>query len=405
MTAHDRNTTDTMSDTLDAQVPFRFKIASIVCSVLIATWTIGMIDDIHATRLEEMTVGQLTTGYGADDKKVLCVDVETSQPCLSEHSGWGGNTVLWLGNSQLPTINQQQPGDKTMVELLHQSLIKNDQYVFGFAPPNANLQEHYLLFEHLKGAIQPDVLLLPVFFDDLRESGIRPGLATLLQQDPVMKRLAETDIGELLLQEHVPATSGNGPAEKMAVSTMDLAEQGLNQWLESSSEAWSKRGDYRSTVFVKMHHLRNAAFQIDPQTVRKMIPARYERNMQALDAIIASANAAKIEVILYIPPIRSDVAIPYDMAAYEQFKLKLRDIADENHLALADLENVVGADEWGTKKSATLGGGDELDFMHFSYAGHRKMAASLEKTLLTESRTVSNSKSKFTPVSSGKVLQ
>ena len=394
-----------MAETEFSLLPLRIRVAGLVCACLIAVSIIGVIDDIHASRLKEMTVGKLTASATDNQKAVLCVDVKTSQPCLSEHADWQGKTILWLGNSQLPTINQQQPGDKTMVDLLHQSLLERDFYVFGFAPPNANLQEHYLLFEHLTAAVTPDVLLLPVFFDDLRESGIRPGLTTLLDDDRTAEELATTDIGNMLLEQYAASSAGTSTAEQVAVSTMDLSEDVINQWLESHWDAWKKRGNYRSTVLVKMHHLRNTAFQIGPQTVRKMIPARYKRNMQALDAIIASARARDIEILMYIPPIRSDVAIPYDMVAYDQFKLKLKDIATDNHLAFADLENAVAPDEWGTKKSAGLGGEDELDFMHFSYAGHRKMAASIENALLTESRTVSASQNKFTPVSSGKVLQ
>lgn len=108
---------------------------------------------------------------------------------------------------------------------------------------------------------------------------------------------------------------------------------------------------------------------------------------------------------MYIPPIRNDVAVPYDMAAYEKFKHKLRDIAAKNNLAFADLENVVASSEWGTKNSATLGGGKELDFMHFSYAGHQKMAAFVEQALFTESKTVAAARSKFVPVSDGKVIR
>lgn len=291
-----------------------------------------------------------------------------------------------------------------MVELLHESLVDDNLYVFGFAPPNANLQEHYILLEHLAEKVKPDVLLLPVFFDDLRENGIRPNLAEIFSDTTTISRLESTDLGRTLIKENPVVAANVGPASTTPTSSMDQSEAAINTWLESRWDNWKERGTYRSVLFVKLHHLRNAAFGIDPQSVRHMIPARYDRNMEALDAIIASATARNIEVLMYIPPIRTDVAIPYDMAAYEQFKTLLKQIAVARDLGFADLEDVVAAEEWGTKMSATFGGDQELDFMHFSAAGHQEMASVIENTLFSESRIVSDSRSKFISVSKKKVL-
>ena len=341
---------ETMPDQTQSSIPLRFNIVSVICSLMIAVLLVGLLDSIHAGRLAEMTVGQLSTGLDEGDRHVLCVDLETAGKCLHDHSGWNGRTILWLGNSQLPTINAQQPGDRTMVELLHDAMIDQGDYVFGFAPPNANLQEHFVLFEYLADKVRPDMLLLPVFFDDLRESGIRPQLQNIFDDPATVARLQDSEFGRRLLDEHTAFGQASAePAAQSSPSTMDLCEDRLNTWLESASESWQHRGNYRSTVFVKLHHLRNAAFGINPQTVRRMIPARYERNMQALIATIAAARVRGVDVLLYVPPIRQDVPIPYEMAAYDEFKKLLRQFARNENLAFADLENVVNGDEWGLK--------------------------------------------------------
>jgi len=381
------------------------RVASLVCSCLIAAGLIGKLDQIYLSMLDQLSVGTLTTSTDQTDKKVLCVDLDSSQPCLAAHRDWQGKTVLWLGNSQLPTINQQQPDDLTMVELLHHSMINQGAYIFGFAPPNANLQEHYALLEHLKPRLKPDILLLPVFFDDLRETGIRPQLQEIFEDHTVADALKKTEIGRFMVEQNSEGSENQSTVQSLPQSTMETTEAGINEWLEARVPAWKSRGDYRATFFFQMHYLRNTVFQIDPQSVRRMIPARYERNIAALHAILDSASAQKIQVVMYVPPIRNDVPLPYDMVAYEQFKVDLEDLANERTVLFADLENIVAPHEWGTKTSSSIGGEEELDFMHFAFSGHKKMAIALQRQLVAPLKSQPASSSKIISVSNKKVVR
>ncbi|MFM7854544.1 MAG: hypothetical protein ACKO96_22115 [Flammeovirgaceae bacterium] len=78
--------------------------------------------------------------------------------------------------------------------------------------------------------------------------------------------------------------------------------------------------------------MRNTIFNIRASSIRKMIPIRYENNMIALQKILKVCNDKKIQVLVYIPPIRSDVRLPYELAVYNKFKLQVRQMTSGNSL-------------------------------------------------------------------------
>ena len=48
----------------------------------------------------------------------------------------------------------------------------------------------------------------------------------------------------------------------------------------------------------------------------------------------------------------------------------------------SNFEDIVPSEYWGMKESTTIGGGLELDFMHFKAEGHRLLADSIYEQLL-----------------------
>ena len=85
----------------------------------------------------------------------------------------------------------------------------------------------------------------------------------------------------------------------------------------------------------------------------------------------------KVEVVVYIPPIRSDIKIPYNLTEYNNFKKEIKDIAEEYQVNFNSLENIVPSEFWGRKTSTSLRGEDEVDFMHFQAEGHRLLAEAI----------------------------
>ena len=72
--------------------------------------------------LKELALGQDTKGlFGeVEDLKIHCLDLTDYQECLSDYSKFGGSKpiILWLGNSQLHSINDYKEGQETASMIL-----------------------------------------------------------------------------------------------------------------------------------------------------------------------------------------------------------------------------------------------------------------------------------------------
>ena len=111
-----------------------------------------------------------------------------------------------------------------------------------------------------------------------------------------------------------------------------------------------------------------------------MIPQRYEYNMHALELIIEECIKSNIKVLLYIPPIRSDITIPYDRNDYTKYKSTVESLTKKypNKVFYKNFEGIIPGNLWGYKEATNLKNDREVDFMHFQYRGHQILADSLQ---------------------------
>jgi hypothetical protein len=338
----------------------------------------------HTINFDEFALGNENTSSLelVNGVKVHCYDLEDSDQCIKgfNTSRKNDEVVLWLGNSQLHTINQLEDGDKTSANLLHQYAIDISKYVMTFSQPNANLQEHYVLFEYILQKIPVKILVLPIIFDDMRETGVRPSLDGAFNDKKTADRLKKSEIGRRLFINSNSSTKQNTGDhlnnEMLALkgTYQKSAEKYLNNELEGIWKIWGARKTFRANIFSKLHLFRNWVFGITPSSIRKIMPGSYLLNMQALNALLTSASESKVVVLIYIPPLRSDVQIPYDSAQYNAFKQEVESISANNNAYFADFGNLIPSEFWGTKSSTSLGNEPELDFMHFKAYGHELLA-------------------------------
>ena len=342
----------------------------------------------RSTRFDEMALGKETSSYWAKigDYPIHCSPPVDADKCLQGFKARGASeAALWLGNSQVHAINQMKAGDTNAPPLLHATLRER----FGldlltFSQPNANLQEHLVLFQYLRARVPTKVLILPLVFDDLRETGLRSEIAAALDDPPTDQALARSDVGRRIVKQarasaDAVAAIGSGKDDLKALreTTQEKTELFFNRWLDEHSPLWKTRKEARGALMENLFFLRNRILGITAQTARPLIAARRDMNIAALQEILATAQAAGIRVFVYIVPIRNDVAIPYVPAEYEEFKKNAHDIATRYGASFSNLEGVVPARYWGTKASTNLGGGQEIDFMHFQGPGHRILAEAL----------------------------
>ena len=108
-----------------------------------------------------------------------------------------------------------------------------------------------------------------------------------------------------------------------------------------------------------------------------MIKGAYLKNKRAYEDILNLAQMNKVDVLVYIPPIRNDVKIPYLLNEYFNFKKEIQKVAHKYESNFVSLESVIPPEFWGYKASTNLKKGKELDFMHFKGAGHNLIAEAL----------------------------
>ena len=335
-------------------------------------------------KLEELALGDETSVSFAsvDGVQVHCEHLNDAFKCLEGYkNNQAKEVVIWLGNSQLHSINQMKKNDASAASTLHQKLKDNSKYVITFSQPNAGLQEHYVLFEYLNEQLPISTLILPIVFDDMRETGIRHGLKAALKDAGVAERLIKTKVGKVLMESHSEQDSAGNDMSALEDTVQEKSEKYLNSSLNSFWSIWENRSKLRGELLVSVYKFRNWVFGINPSSTRKVIPGRYAMNRQALKAVLSTAQKNHVKVLLYIVPIRQDVKIPYELSQYNSFKKEVARIAEQFDTRFVNLETLVPAEYWGTKVSTTVGGGQELDFMHFQAEGHHLLSDALYKEL------------------------
>ncbi len=323
--------------------------------------------------------GADTSDYYArvDGVPVHCQGAEDANLCIEGSAERDAATVvLWLGNSQLHAINQWQTGEVSSAQRLHEKLHTQGRDLLVFSQPNANLQEHYALFEYLQARLPLSTLILPVVFDDTRESGLRPDIATLLADPAVASALGKTDIGQQLL--NTAKLEKNGQSGD-APTWQERSEQWLDARLATHSEIWEQRAQYRASAGFALYRLRNSVLGISASSLRRKLPGRYQQNMDSLTALLAHAELLQLDVLVYIAPIRGDITTPYIPAEYAEFVLEVERLAGSYGARFANLEALVAPMHWGSTGSTSLAGSQTagVDFMHFRASGHVLLAETL----------------------------
>jgi len=340
----------------------------------------------NPVQFEELALGETTEPVYTivDVKKIHCSDMRNSRECIAAYEEFGREqpVSLWLGNSQVHAINQPKPNDETAATKLHRRFQLHDKYFLTYSQPNANLQEHYILFAHMITNIPVKTLVLPVVFDDMREDGIRTSLSSSLSDPIVVQQLGQGELGLKLSENYLSQSRPENDLAGLNDTEQERVERVLSEILSESWSVWASRPSFRGQFLNFLYMSRNWIFGINPSTTRKIIPGRYVLNIQAFSEILDLAANKGIEVLVYIVPLRNDVKRPYHADQYEAFKSEIETITLQKGFDFSNFENIVPPDFWGFKSSTTIGGDLELDFMHFTADGHRLLAESIYRKLL-----------------------
>jgi hypothetical protein len=286
--------------------------------------------------------------------------------------------AIWLGNSQLHAINQYVEGDLTAPAILADLVEQKSIDLVAFSHANANLLEHYIIFEFIRSRVNFKHLILPVVFDDFRENGVRRAVADFLDDQLLTSLLAESDFGAKMLSKY-----GLGESLPVVHTPMDLVETALDSRLGLMFGIWRARPEIRGDLLITLYRLRNRVFGITSDTKRRMLPEPYAWNMAALEALLESAKESGISVVTYIAPIGSkNGERPYKENEYERFKTEVSALTKKFGVTFSNFEDLIPDSLWGRTDSISFSGSSEFDFMHFTSKGHGVLANQIMPLLL-----------------------
>jgi hypothetical protein len=345
----------------------------------------------ETVKFDQVGLGEATLPYFPEKNGLpIHIDSVANLPLLiknAKENAHGKDLLLWLGNSQLFGVNQIKPGDKNSVEYLYDTLLQYNKFTIAYSLPNANLEEHYVVFKYLLHELPVKQLTIPVFFDDTRESDLRDDLLQDQLKKAVLQDLDSSELSKALVTAYGAQHENNGDNGDMKAlnhTTQESVEKYLNEKLGGVSSIWKGRAALRSTlIYYYIFKIRNSALGITPSSKRKKILSRYEINMKAFEAICELAKKKHIAMLVYVPPIRNDVEQPYVKQEYEDFKKDLLTYRQQYGFTFYNAESIVPANLWGMKASTTLGKEKlEVDFMHFQSRGHHLLADSLASIII-----------------------
>ena len=332
-------------------------------------------------RLEEFALGENNKKSMASvgNINIHCNDLKDLNLCIEGHKVDKNNSpvILWLGNSQLHAINQYQPGNETAAPQIFRILKEYNFHTLTLSQANANLQEHYLLFAYLLDRLPIKTLILPIIFDDMRENEIRKDIKSVLKDQASFKRINLTLSGKSLISRFKYNNLDENKSNFLKDTKQTEFEDLLDEQLGNIWPLWNKREILRGELFGKLYLLRNSIFGIKATTTRKMIRGNYFKNIHAYQDILKLASDNKVKVLVYIPPIRNDIKIPYNFKEYNNFKNEIKNIAEEYKVYFTSLEDLIPSEFWGRKASTNLKKDEEVDFMHFQVEGHRLLAEAI----------------------------
>jgi hypothetical protein len=284
-------------------------------------------------------------------------------------------TVLILGNSQSHSINQKQNGQINYIEILSKRL--KEHKIFGNTYPNASIQDFFISYSFLNSKFPIEAIVIPIFLDDLREIN---GIESQFYQGLIDEKFRIFPNNNYLTNKINNTFLKSSTVVSNTKTSQDKSEKYINDLLLNKTHFWYNRESANGYLFAKLFQFRNFIFNIDASTKRTMLPERYNDNLKALELLVYSAKLHNIKTFLYIPPIRHDFNIPYDLDQYDQLKKYLIALTKKypEYLFLKDFDNIVPSQYFGLKLSGSLTKKKlEPDFMHFQYQGHKIISDSI----------------------------
>ena len=338
-------------------------------------------------RPEDAGLGRNTTATidSFHDRTISAYSAQ-SQPLLESFEALraqGNRVALWLGASQLHAVNRIQPGDHLAVFHANESARARGSSLgyLQVSAPNANLNEllaTYLQFrdQHLV----PDVLVLSLTYDDLREPGVREAVVAALPRDldlDLQHRGGLENLASARAQTTEGAHRAVNTLDAMEGTPQQRLERALTVFLEEHWPAYAHRGELASWLQISLLRL---AYSLRSEATRQRVPPVPEEQKRwtllALDSLLELAKRDGVQVLVYKAPHRPGMQPFYhDRASYDGFFAQLSQELARQGVHYMDLETIVPTEMWGETNDGNP------DVFHFSGQGHRYLGSRVDAAL------------------------
>lgn len=291
----------------------------------------------------------------------------------------GGKIALWLGASQLHSLSFPKDTDAIAIYYANERASKRDSLLryFQISYGNATLYELLAAYIQIRqNDIKPNLLIVALAYDDLRESGFREKLII-----PVQDELEEVGgEGIRLLKQEIQESQGrkesvSSPVERSAIfnTPQERIENKLLNWIEELWRPYSFRGKLKGKIDLFFREkITGVIFRIYKRGPVLVPERKIQWNLKALESFMRITKFDGTKLIIYRQPILIEKDFYHDRKAYEIFFDMLSKRLQADGVDYVDLEGLVPTEDFGLTNS------DLPDHFHFNVSGHKLLGTTID---------------------------
>ncbi|NUQ33380.1 MAG: hypothetical protein HUU29_00370 [Planctomycetaceae bacterium] len=322
--------------------------------------------------------------------QVSAQPAETGRVVQTSHKFHTDNhsVALWLGASQLHTINRWNAGDELAVVIANKIAGESNariRYV-QLSAGNANIGELLCLYISVRAAsFKPEWLIVAIVYDDFQEQGVRPEILSIVnQRDLSQLKMYGAGVKNMLDTLHADGASTTAPVVRNATmdTPQEVLEESLMNVLEVSWPAYSARHSLAAALKAAWTEMIvQGAFDIVDRPIVSIPKEQQLWNWEALNSLVSLAKADGVKILLYKQPHRpGEQRFYHDRNSYDQFHTDVQRLAIDCGLHYLDLESLVPQENWGITNAGLP------DVFHFTSYGHRRLAQAIHEAISGEAQ-------------------
>ena len=298
--------------------------------------------------------------------------------------GEGQKITLWLGASQLHSINKFEEGNMLAVEYANERVNARSSNAVNLqaSTPNAGLHDILVMYQIFRQEkLFPDWLVIAMVYDDLKETDIQLGLLKSLRNiSEETLKIGEQGIRnvnkEKLIAAQLPAKKT--PLKRNAVvgTPQEYLENELISTLDEHFPGYQHRGKVVAKIDIGFRiYLPKILSGIVQQPREPEVPEHQKTwSNLALESLLKLALHDGCKVLLYKqphPPTAGEFY--YNRKKYDAYFEELAQKCEgTDGLYYIDLETIVPPDYWGLTNSG------RPDVFHFTDRGHELLGNSID---------------------------